>query len=119
MKNQIIKISFLVALITVFSIVNANSNKLKTTNNTSRSTSDTHENIFETDSSSKKNSNIGKDIVIDENSNDNLNEIMSTMGGCNASCCTNNSPLNKKGKTNINKKSSKKDRKFRWFPRNK
>ena len=60
-----------------------------------------------------------KEYSIKNSSNNNFNEIMSTTGGCTASCCVGNSPVqevdNSKKKSN-NQKSKKK---FRWFSRSK
>ena len=98
---MIFKKIILSLLIIFFSTVNGGSEKTKSTKNNS---------VFHDISSKENDSNKISDTDKDE--------IISTMGDCTASCCSNPS-INKKERLSTKKKNIQKGRKFRWFNRKK
>ena len=98
---MIFKKIILLSLIIFFSTVDGGSEKTKTTENNS---------VIHDISSKENDSNKISDADKDE--------IISSMGNCTASCCSNPS-INKKEKLSTKNKNKQKGRRFGWFSRNK
>ena len=62
---------------------------------------------------------IKKDLNSGTNYDHYMDEIISTKGACEASCCSNNNLKNKKEDFKTKSKKQKSKKKFRWFSRTK
>ena len=108
-----IKLFSITVLTTLLTLLNAGTIKSLKSNNTAKNPNQVADSFSEKKVSEKALNNKDENIVINKNSDDNYNEIMSTMSGCKASCCANNTVANK------NENSSKKSKRFGWFSRKK
>ena len=88
-------------------------------NTSQKSASDSKANTTEINNLNEKIDLEKKKNVIKNNSDNNFHEIMSTKGGCAASCCANKNTVQNidNSKNKLNSQKSKK--KFGWFSRSK
>ena len=109
--NSIIKIQIFICLVLSTNFGFANTD-LGANSNAKHSITDLSDFNDKTNQDKKEN-------IIKASTNNNFHEIMSTKGGCTASCCAGNSPVQKvdDSKKKSNRQNIKK--KFVWFSRSK
>ena len=110
-KNSIIKIQILVCL--VLGLTNIFANK------SSPTTSNPKPSITEAKVGNEKINMNTSDKQNKRNSDNDYLEILSTKGGCSASCCTGRSLSDKVDSSNIKPNTKKSKKKYRWSFRSK
>tara|TARA_B100000214_G_C23969994_1_gene629609 strand:- start:149 stop:499 length:351 start_codon:yes stop_codon:yes gene_type:complete len=105
--NPLIKTQFFVCLVLCISFIFANTNPSATSNS---KPSATDINNFNEKTKLEK-----KEKGIENSSNDNFHEIMSTKGGCTASCCAGTNTVQKVDSSKKKSNSQKGKKKFGWF----